>query len=146
MENVSPSTAPPPGWHPDPVVPGNLRWWSGAQWTEHVKPTVARPAAAAAAYQPSDPRDRHPAPSQTEYVKYTPEPKSIVLTNPASFVAIGVSATYLLIAFYSGYVMLGILPAYLGFKAYAEREQLWPLALMAAGVSIALALTTMGIL
>lgn len=29
---------PPAGWHPDPTTPGQLRYWDGAQWTEHVHP------------------------------------------------------------------------------------------------------------
>lgn len=26
------------GWHPDPQMPGQARWWDGQQWTEHVRP------------------------------------------------------------------------------------------------------------
>jgi hypothetical protein len=29
------TSAPPPGWYPDPVQPANLRWWDGTRWTEY---------------------------------------------------------------------------------------------------------------
>lgn len=38
-------TTPPANWYPDPQVPGQMRYWDGAQWTEHV--AQAQPAAAA---------------------------------------------------------------------------------------------------
>lgn len=32
---VSAAPPPPPGWHPDPTGQSRLRYWDGAQWTEH---------------------------------------------------------------------------------------------------------------
>lgn len=29
---------PIPGWYPDPITPGQQRYWDGAQWTEHAAP------------------------------------------------------------------------------------------------------------
>ena len=30
-----------PGWYPDPMRPGTLRWWDGSQWSEHFAPAPA---------------------------------------------------------------------------------------------------------
>lgn len=49
MGDDGPVTA--PGWHPDPQVPGQLRWWDGTTWTSH----VATPSATAATAQPGSP-------------------------------------------------------------------------------------------
>ncbi|HEY4225733.1 MAG TPA: DUF2510 domain-containing protein [Pseudolysinimonas sp.] len=32
----APAAAIPPGWYADTTVPGQLRWWNGTEWTEHV--------------------------------------------------------------------------------------------------------------
>jgi len=34
-------TQPPAGWHPDPHVPGQQRYWDGVQWTDQVAPSNA---------------------------------------------------------------------------------------------------------
>lgn len=45
-------TTPPANWYPDPQQPTQLRYWDGAQWTEHVAPALqAAPAPAAAPKQ-----------------------------------------------------------------------------------------------
>lgn len=39
-----PPTLPPAGWHADPRgTPGVLRYWDGAQWTEHTAPIPPPP-------------------------------------------------------------------------------------------------------
>ncbi len=39
-------TSPTPGWYPDPAGADALRWWDGAQWTEHLQQQAAAPAPA----------------------------------------------------------------------------------------------------
>jgi predicted RNase H-like nuclease len=38
-----PNDAPAAAWYPDPQTPGQVRWWDGTNWTEHV--SVPAPAA-----------------------------------------------------------------------------------------------------
>ncbi|MGW4119908.1 DUF2510 domain-containing protein [Nocardia sp. NPDC004711] len=33
----------PPGWYGDPGYPGQLRWWDGIQWTQHVQVATSAP-------------------------------------------------------------------------------------------------------
>lgn len=34
---------PPPGWYEDPQVPGDRRWWNGAEWTDSHRPGRSSP-------------------------------------------------------------------------------------------------------
>jgi hypothetical protein len=134
-----------------------MRWWSGLDWTEHTKPAVAQAApafpvappaapqqtAAAVPYRPADPRDSYMAPSSPSAMKLASQSDSIVQKNPSSFLAIGISATYLVIAVYTGIILFGIVPAYLSFKAFGNREKLAPLAIVAAGIAIAFSLSSL---
>jgi hypothetical protein len=49
-----PALACPPGWYPDPVVHGIVRYWDGLQWTQHV--TQVGPAPNAPSVDPRNPR------------------------------------------------------------------------------------------
>lgn len=49
---------PAPGWYPDPEADGMIRWWDGAQWTDH-----RRPDGAAAQGQPTAPGTGGPLPT-----------------------------------------------------------------------------------
>ncbi len=46
-----PAASPPANWYPDPQTPGQLRYWDGQQWTQHVHP----------AQQPAPPAATQPA-------------------------------------------------------------------------------------
>ena len=43
-----PNDAPAAAWYPDPQTPGQVRWWDGSNWTEHVSvpaPSAVSPSA-----------------------------------------------------------------------------------------------------
>jgi hypothetical protein len=39
------SRAMPPGWYPDPSLPGQLRYWTGSSWSADVRPAPPPPGA-----------------------------------------------------------------------------------------------------
>lgn len=69
----------PPGWFTDPVRRSDLRWWSGAEWTEYVansppiRPSdVPRPGSVLARTSPLIPLPRAVLPPQPEMPAYVP--------------------------------------------------------------------------
>jgi hypothetical protein len=42
-------------WYPDPEAPGQLRWFDGAQWTDHRAPAAGAPAMAGQTWRPGPP-------------------------------------------------------------------------------------------
>lgn len=60
-------TTTPANWYPDPQVPGQMRYWDGAQWTAHVAP--AQPSAAPQQPDPPVTQPQHaeqPMPQQAQ--------------------------------------------------------------------------------
>ena len=136
------------GWHPDPSNPaGALRWWDGNAWTAHVQPIqpiqpiqpMAQPGTPGGAGTPGAPA----APAY--YPPVAPPlvaaaPRTVVQRNSLSLVAVGVVTVYVLLALVTHFVLLGIFPVLLAFRAVRAKEQLAPLAIVAAVIAIGVAL------
>jgi hypothetical protein len=50
--SIPPSSLPPANWYPDPQTPGQLRYWDGQRWTQHVHP-VQQPAQGVGGFAPT---------------------------------------------------------------------------------------------
>lgn len=128
-----------PGWYPDPTLPGQQRWWSGLEWTDFTRsPEAAQPAAAS--YSPHAVAAdayaiNHAAPPTTPAAE-----RSILDGNGTSLTAIAVSAAYLFVAYEYSFYLTGFIPAAIAYEAFRERERLAPIAVLVAGVALALGL------
>lgn len=167
VTSATPST--PPGWHPDPQNRAQLRWWSGAAWTQHVRqvppaaapsaaivPNISQPVAqpvapaavqnpvaaptpAPAVFQPTDPRTLHTPRTDTNEEIPPKYGESMLDQNSISLTAIGIAIAYLLFALTTGFALAGIVPLMVSFRAFAADEKLAPLAFVAAASAIAVA-------
>jgi hypothetical protein len=61
----------PAGWFADPAGSGQLRWWNGAAWTEHLAP---QPTPEPALLPPANEPVPAPTPLVATPLKFTPEP------------------------------------------------------------------------
>lgn len=81
---TSPSGLPPANWYPDPQAPGQLRYWDGQRWTQHVHQLEQQPAQAAGGFAPPGPqtvgKPHNEADLQSDAGTYTP----VVQPSPLS--------------------------------------------------------------
>ncbi|MBV9607257.1 MAG: hypothetical protein JO027_19230 [Solirubrobacterales bacterium] len=77
-------------------------------------------------------------------MSYTAAPQRTVFErNRTTLTALAVVVGYLLLAKTTGIVMLGIFPVMLSIRAFQRKEQLAPLALLAAAVAVFFSLSVM---
>jgi hypothetical protein len=115
------------GWYPDPYVPGTMRYWDGAAWSEHTA-TGYDTGAAEVGYAPYE-----------RTVTSRPQP-SFADQNRQSLIAIGFAVGYVVLAMAAGIVLLGIVPLMAGIQALQRKEPLAPVAMVLGVVAVAFAL------
>jgi hypothetical protein len=116
----------PPGWYADPSNQGGvLRWWDGYAWTAHTQQAMAAAPGSFAAPAPA----YRGAPAQPSFAK----------RNSLSLVAIAIVAVYVLLALTTRVVLLGIFPVIMAVRATRSKEQLAPIAVVAAAIAVGIA-------
>lgn len=83
----------PAGWYPDTAMPGYLRWWDGAQWTNHTSPMGASTTPARIPSAPAVPVFATGASNQ----KRNPHSRSMAIASLVVAMAGGLLATVALV-------------------------------------------------
>jgi hypothetical protein len=74
-----PSDTPAAAWYPDPQTSGQVRWWDGQNWTEHVSKAAVEAESAAAAQTTAE----QTVAEQTTAAQAAAAQASATLTSPA---------------------------------------------------------------
>jgi hypothetical protein len=160
-----------PGWYPDPADAQMVRWWDGNTWTEDRQP-VSAGSSGFNQYAPPQGAPQYPAsqypPPGGGYGQYPSGPGSGQYPsgggygygrrrggfgggygrprgpNSFSLTAIAFSAVYVVLAFATGFVLLGIVPVISAVRAFQRGERLAPLAAVAAAAVVAVSVYLLG--
>ena len=146
------------GWYPDPAGSPDERWWDGTRWSPQTRPSTVRTGyPAPTATQPGPDYSTpsvygQPVYSHGGYQSGGPSPYgfpagqpqlSFYRRNRYSVMALGFAFLYLVLAFGAHFVVIGIVPVLMAFRAFRARERMAPLAAVAAGLAILIGLLSL---
>ena len=108
-------SGPGPGWFENPENNGQLRWWSGEEWTQHTTPKQPEPVAIAEA-APYVPMASHPANTLTgsPKLKRGEKDRQIRRNNPFSYTGLVLSLLSMLVDPFAILSILGIVFSSIG--------------------------------
>jgi len=143
------------GWYPDPAGSPDERWWDGTRWSPQTRPSstvrtgYATPAAPQPDYQTPQVYGQpvytqNPYQNSPSYGFPASQPQlSFYRRNRYSVMALGFAFLYLVLAFGAHFVVIGIVPVLMAFRAFRAGERMAPLAAVAGGLAILIGLLSL---